>query len=203
MPRRLTSTRTASLFLIEPFIEAFETKTGVAVNVVYSSKGLAQRLQAEGERSPADVVLTVDIGRLWCTRTKSCSRRSNPRSSRPTYRRIFETPTTIGSRSPARARVIAYSKSRVDTADISRIEDLADPRWEGRICSRPGSHVYNRALLSSIVAANGEEAAEVWARGLVGNLAQRPQGNDRAQIKAIHEGVCDLAPGQQLFTSAR
>ena len=180
-------------FLIEPFIEAFEAKTGVAVNVVYSSKGLAQRLQAEGERSPADVVLTVDIGRLWVYADKELLA--------PVESEILKTNIPAHLRDPdnhwfafsRRARVIAYSKSRVDTANISRIEDLADPRWEGRICSRPGSHVYNRALLSSIVAANGEEAAEVWARGLVGNLAQRPQGNDRAQIKAIHEGVCDLA----------
>ena len=135
-------------FLIEPFIEVFEAKTGVTVNVVYSSKGLAQRLQAEGERSPADVVLTVDIGRLWVYADKQLLA--------PVESEVLKTNIPAHLRDPdnhwfafsTRARVVAYSKSRVDAADITRVEDLAEPRWEGRICSRPGSHVYNRALLS-------------------------------------------------------
>ena len=180
-------------FLIEPFLDAFEAETGIQTNVVFASKGLAQRLQAEGERSPADVVLTVDIGRLHVYADKdllapidsAVLQRNIPSHLRDPENRWFGFST--------RARVVAYSRSRVDAGQIQRIEDLADPKWKGRICSRPGSHVYNRALLSSIIAANGEAAAESWARGLVENLAQRPQGNDRAQIKAIYEGVCDIA----------
>ena len=92
-----------------------------------------------------------------------------------------------------RARVIVVNKDRVNYEDIKRIEDLSDPKWKGRICSRPGSHVYNRALMSSIISANGEIEAEKWANDLVSNLARRPQGNDRAQVKAIYEGQCDIA----------
>ena len=92
-----------------------------------------------------------------------------------------------------RSRVIVSSKKRVNASKIKRIEDLANPEWKGRICSRPGSHVYNRALMASIIAANGEEKAEQWAKLFVSNLARRPQGNDRAQVKAIFEGQCDIA----------
>ena len=92
-----------------------------------------------------------------------------------------------------RARIVAVSKDRVAKGAIERIEDLADPKWQGRLCSRPGSHVYNRALTASLIAAHGEAKAEEWARGFVANLARRPQGDDRAQIKAVFEGVCDVA----------
>ena len=92
-----------------------------------------------------------------------------------------------------RARIIAVSKSRVSPNEITRIEQLADPKWQGRICTRKGSHVYNRALLASLVAHHGEVAAMAWADGLVKNLARRPQGNDRAQAKAIFAGECDVA----------
>ena len=85
------------------------------------------------------------------------------------------------------------SKERVVTGAIKRIEDLTNPKWRGKICTRPGSHAYNRSLLASIVAAHGETEAEEWAKGLVANLARKPEGNDRAQAKAIFEGVCDIA----------
>ena len=92
-----------------------------------------------------------------------------------------------------RARVVAISKERVNGDEIRRIEDLTSAKWKGRVCSRPGSHVYNRSLLASIIAANGADDATNWAKGLVSNLARRPQGNDRAQINAIHSGECDVA----------
>lgn len=180
-------------FLIAPFVEAYRKETGVEVNIVYASRGLAQRLIAEGARSKADLVLTVDIGRLAVYADQDLLapvdsdilRRNIPAHLRDPDNRWFSL--------SKRARVVAVSK-RLDDADaIRRIEDLADPRWKGRICSRPGSHVYNRALLASIVAADGEAAATAWARGLVDNLARRPQGNDRAQLKAIFQGECDIA----------
>ena len=92
-----------------------------------------------------------------------------------------------------RASVIVYSKERVKVNELSSYEDLADSKWKGKICTRPGSHAYNRSLLASIVAAHGETKAEEWAKGLVANLARQPEGNDRAQAKAIFEGVCDIA----------
>ena len=180
-------------FLIEPFLEAFTAETGIAVNVVYASKGLAQRLQAEAGNSPADVVLTVDIGRLAIYADKDLLA--------PVESAVLSAAVPAHLRDPEgrwfalskRARVIAVSRERVPAGAITRYEDLADERWAGRICSRPGSHVYNRALMASMIAALGEEKAEEWATGLVANLARRPQGNDRAQVKAIHEGFCDIA----------
>ena len=180
-------------FLINPFLRAFEAETGIKTNVVFSSKGLAQRLLAEGKRSPADVVLTVDISRLNVYADKNLLTPINSKileSNIPAHLRDSKNRWFGLSK---RARIIVASNDRVAAREISRIEDLSNPSWKGRICSRPGSHVYNRALLASIIAANGEAAAENWARGLVSNLAQRPQGNDRAQIKAIFQGVCDIA----------
>ena len=92
-----------------------------------------------------------------------------------------------------RTRAIAISRERVKSGQVLRYEDLADPKLKGKICSRPGSHVYNRALMASMIAAKGENDAEKWAKGLVSNLAKRPQGNDRSQLKSIYSGECDVA----------
>ena len=180
-------------FLIQPFIDEFSRRTKIKVNIVFASKGLAQRFQSEGEASPADVVLTVDIARLKIYSDKGLFQPINSailKNAIPGHLRSKDD-TWFGF--SKRSRVIAVSSERVNSNTLKRIEDLSNAEWKGRICSRPGSHVYNRALLSSIVAANGEEEAEKWARALVGNLARRPQGNDRAQLKAINVGQCDLA----------
>ncbi len=180
-------------FLINPFIKAYEERTGVQANVVFASKGLAQRLQAEGPRSPADVVLTVDIARLHTYADKDLLAsvesdvltRNIPAHLRDPGNRWFAF--------SKRARVIVVSQKAEDGASIRNYEDLAHPRWKGRVCARPGSHVYNRALVASFIESGGEDAAQAWAQGVMDNLARRPQGNDRAQVKAIHEGVCDAA----------
>jgi len=180
-------------FLLQPFLDAFTAETGIATNVVYASKGLAQRLKAEGEASPADVILTVDIARLseyadldLLSPVDSAVLNANiPAELRASDNRWFALST--------RARLLVTSKDRVAADAISNIEELADPKWEGRVCTRKGSHVYNRSLLASIIAANGEDAAEAWADGLVANMARRAQGNDRAQAKGIFEGQCDVA----------
>ena len=180
-------------FLIQPFIDAYTAETDTKVNVVFASKGLAQRLEAEGARSPADVILTVDIARLHVYADKNLLA--------PVHSEVLKRDIPAHLRAPddtwfafsKRARVIAVSRETRDTWEIARYEDLADPKWKGRICSRPGSHVYNRALVASLINAVGVEKTEAWARGIVDNLARRPQGNDRAQVKAIHQGVCDIA----------
>ena len=180
-------------FLINPFLEFFTAETGITTNIIYSKKGLAERLQAEGSNTPADVVLTVDIGRLYVYQDKNllASIQSDILEKNiPSHLRSKDN-TWFGL--SKRARVIVISKDRVENDEIKKIEDLANQKWNGRICSRPGSHVYNRALMASIIAANGEAEAEKWANGLVKNLARRPQGNDRAQVKAIYEGQCDIA----------
>ena len=180
-------------FLIDPFLKAFTEKTGIKTNVLYSTKGLAQRLKAEGENSPADVILTVDIGRLYIYQDLELLSQVQSdvlQANIPTHLRSIDN-TWFGL--SKRSRIIVTSKDRVAVGEIENIEDLADPKWEGRICVRPGSHVYNRALMASLIAAHGAEAAEQWAAALVDNLARRPQGNDRAQVKAIYEGQCDVA----------
>ena len=180
-------------FLINPFLEEFTKKTGIKTNVVYSTKGLAQRLKAEGQNSPADVILTVDIGRLYIYEDYNLLIPINSEVLNDNIPSHLKSPNNTWYGLSKRSRVIVSSKERVDASKIKRIEDLANPEWKGRICSRPGSHVYNRALMASIIAANGEEKAEQWAKSFVSNLARRPQGNDRAQVKAIFEGQCDIA----------
>jgi iron(III) transport system substrate-binding protein len=180
-------------FLIKPFLEAYTKKTGTKINVVYASKGLAQRLQAEGARSPADVILTVDIARLYVYADKDLLAPVDSqvlKANIPAHLRDAKDRWFAFSK---RARVIAVANRAKDADAIKRYEDLADPKWRGRICSRPGSHVYNRALIASIINASGVKAAEAWAKGVVDNLARRPQGNDRAQVKAVFQGQCDIA----------
>ena len=179
--------------LIQPFLDAFTEATGIETKTVYAAKGLAQRLQAEGAASPADVILTVDIARLaeyaaldLLVPVDSAVLTANiPARLRASDNRWFGL--------SERARVLVTSKDRVPVDAIQTIEDLAKDEWRGQICTRPGSHVYNRALMASLIAAHGAEAAEIWAREFVSNLARKPQGNDRAQAKAIFQGICDVA----------
>jgi len=179
--------------LIDPFFEEFTKTTGIKVNVLHAKKGLLERLLAEGSDTPADVVLTVDISRLsqfvendLLQEINSNILKSNiPSHLRDTKNRWFSL--------SKRARIVIASKERVNVNSIKTIEDLANPEWKGRICTRKGSHVYNRSLLASIIAAHGEEEAEKWTKAVVENLSRKPEGNDRAQAKAIYEGVCDVA----------
>ena len=180
-------------YLLKPFIEAYTKKTGIKLNVVYSSKGLAQRLAAEGANSPADLILTVDIARLYRYEDLNLLAKIDSKilnEKIPPYLRSKNN-TWFGL--SKRTRAIAISRERVKSGQVLRYEDLADPKLKGKICTRPGSHVYNRALMASMIAAKGENDAEKWAKGLVSNLAKRPQGNDRSQLKSIYSGECDVA----------
>ena len=179
--------------LIDPFFEEFTKTTGIKVNVLHAKKGLLERVVSEGANTPADLVLTVDIARLSQFVQKDLLMEVNSvilNKNIPSHLRDSNNKWFALSK---RARILAVSKDRVSNNSIKNIEDLADPRWRGKICTRPGSHDYNRSLLASIIAANGEEKAEEWASNLVLNLARKPEGNDRAQAKAVHEGVCDIA----------
>ena len=180
-------------FLLEPILEAYTKKTGVEFQTVYAPKGLAARLKAEGERTEADLVLTVDISRI---KELADTGLLAPLASDILNKHVPSHLRDANDRWTAlslRARIIAVSKDRVGKQAITTIEDLASPKWQGRVCSRKGSHVYNRAVLASLIAHNGKEAAKNWTLGLVDNLARRPQGNDRAQAKAIYSGQCDVA----------
>ncbi|HJP06794.1 MAG: iron ABC transporter substrate-binding protein [Acidiferrobacteraceae bacterium] len=179
--------------LIDPMFAEFTKQTGIKVNSVFAKKGMIERLQSEGVNSPADLVFTVDIGRLsdiknaGLTQSISSKRFSNdiPDHYRDPKGHWFGLTT--------RARIIVASTERVKPGEIMSYEDLADPKWKGRICTRSGKHPYMVALTASMIAHHGEAGAKTWLAGLKNNLARKPQGNDRAQVKAIKEGECDVA----------
>ena len=179
--------------LLQPLLDAYTAETGTTFNIVHAPKGLAQRLQAEGASSPADLVLTVDVSRIAELKELDLLAPLNSdiiAARVPSWLRDADDSWTALT---TRARIVVTSKERVAEGAITRIEDLADPQWQGRVCTRKGSHVYNRALLASLIAHHGEAEAEKWVEGLVANLARKPQGNDRAQAKAIFAGECDVA----------
>ncbi|MGI9311633.1 MAG: extracellular solute-binding protein [bacterium] len=179
--------------LIQPMFDAFTADTGIRVNAVFAKDGMLERLRNEGANSPADLVFTVDIGRLSDLKNAGLTQ---PVESSAIARSI---PATV--RDPehhwfgltARARVLVTAAERVERGAIARYEDLAEPRWRGRVCSRSGKHAYNVALTAAMIERHGADAAQAWLAAVKANLARTPQGNDRAQVKAIAEGVCDVA----------
>lgn len=180
-------------FLIQPMFDAFTEQTDVKVNVVYAKKGLLERLKREGANSPADLVLTTDIGRLT---DFAAAGLTQPVSSDLLNQNIpanFRDPDNHWFGLTSRARIIVASKDRVAPGEIASYEDLAAPEWRGRVCTRSAKHDYMLALTASMIVHHGNEGAADWLRGVKENLARRPQGNDRAQVKAIKEGVCDVA----------
>ncbi len=180
-------------FLIKPLFDAFTRETGIEVNAVFAKKGLVERLKREGANSPADLIFTVDIGRLneavEAGVTQSVQTPKLLANIPPQYRH----PEGHWYGLTYRARIIIASKERVPRGQVTRYFDLADPKWRGRVCTRSGKHPYMVALIAAMIAHYGEPETEKWLRGVKANLARRPQGNDRAQAKAIKEGICDLS----------
>ncbi len=180
-------------FLITPMFDAFTRDTGIQVNVVFAKKGLLERLRREGRNSPADLIFTVDIGRLNDLVDADLVQSINTGKLETNIPAVYRHPDGLWYGLTTRARVIVTAKERVVDGEISRYEDLTDPKWKGRICSRSGKHVYNIALIASMIAHHGHDSAKEWLQGVHRNLARKPQGNDRGQVKAIKEGVCDIA----------
>lgn len=185
--------------LIEPVMDAFTRETGIDVNLAFIDSGIVERLKAEGDRSPADLVMTVDIANLKQIVDADVVQPVDsdvltdaiPAALRDTENRWFGLTT--------RARIIYASRERVADGEVTTYEDLASDKWEGRICTRSGTHNYNLALLSAVIAHHGEEAAKDWAAGLHDNLARKPQGGDRSQVKAIWAGECDISLGNTYY----
>ncbi len=180
-------------FLIKPMFDAFTRETGITVNVVHASKGLTERLKQEGANSPADLIFTVDIGRLTDAADAGVTQTVRNAALEANIPPQYRDPDHQWFGLTTRARIIVASKDRVEPGAISTYEELADPKWKGRVCTRSGKHAYMVALTAAMIAHHGEAKADEWLRGLKANLARRPQGNDRAQVKAIMEGVCDIA----------
>ncbi len=186
-------------FLIKPMLNAFTRQTGIKTNVVYAPKGMITRLQKEGRNSPADVVLTVDIGRINDAVEAGVLQPVTSRKLTANVPAQDRDPSGLWFGLTRRARVVYASRERVKAGELSTYEDLATPKWKGRICIRSSRHAYNVALLASLVAHHGEKQAEAWAEGLKANLARKPQGNDRAQVKAIFAGECDISLGNSYY----
>ncbi len=180
--------------LIKPLLDDFSRQTGIEVNLVTAkADALLKRLESEGRLTPADVLITVDAGRLH--RAKEAGLLQSVQSS------VLQSSIPESYRDPdgnwfglsIRARPIMVVGERVDSDALRRYEDLANPEWRGKICIRSSNNIYNQSLVASMIAANGVADTERWAQGLVQNLARPPAGGDRDQIKAAAAGECDIA----------
>jgi iron(III) transport system substrate-binding protein len=172
----------------------FEAQTGIHVNVTKAKADeLIKRLEIEGERSPADLLITVDAGRLWRAKDKGLLQ---PLAV-PEFDRLvpahLRDPEHYWIGLTTRACVIAYAKDRVKAGELSTYRDLTSRRWAGRLLVRSSRNIYNQSLLASIIARDGAESAHEWAAGVLANMARQPKGNDRDQIKAIAAGIGDVA----------
>ena len=172
----------------------FTEKTGIEVNVVKGSADqLIERLINEGENSPADILLTVDAGRLYRAKIANILEPVNSSILKNNIPYNFRDPENYWFGFSVRARVLVYSKDRVKPSELSTYEDLANSKWKGRIAVRSSSNIYNQSLMSSIIEANGSEEAYKWAKAIRGNMARAPRGNDRDQARAVASGIADVA----------
>ncbi|MCB2143278.1 MAG: extracellular solute-binding protein, partial [Rhodobacteraceae bacterium] len=188
--------------LVQPLFDAFTKETGIAVNVAFVDKGMVERLVSEGSRSPADLVMTVDIARLAEIVDAGVTQPVESDVLSANIPAEFRDPDNQWFGLTSRARIVYASKERVADGEVTTYEDLADPKWQGRICTRPGTHDYNLGLMAGIIAHDGEEAAKAWATGLRANLAHKPEGNDRSQVKSIWAGECDISLGNTYYMGA-
>ncbi|MFK8081771.1 MAG: Fe(3+) ABC transporter substrate-binding protein [Granulosicoccus sp.] len=180
-------------FLTKPIFDAFTKESGIKVNTVFAKQGLVERLVNEGVNSPADLVITADIGRLDGALQAGVTQSVSSEVLESNIPAEFRDPDGHWFGLTNRARLIVTSKDRVADGEVMSYEDLAKPDFQGKICTRSGKHEYMVALIASVIAHAGEEAAEAWLTGVKDNLARKPEGNDRAQVKAISEGACDIA----------
>lgn len=185
--------------LIKPLLDEFTEETGITANVLFLDKGLVERIQAEGANSPADVILTVDIARVMEAKEggvlQAVSDNETINKDIPSQ---FRDPENEWFALTTRGRVVYASKDRVEQNEIT-YEELADPKWKGKICIRDAQHSYNVGLIASMIAAHGEAETETWLTGLKNNLARKPNGGDRDQAKAIFAGECDIALGNSYY----
>jgi len=184
----------------EALYEGFTKLTGIKVNRIEGGEdALIERVRNEGPRSPADVLITVDAGRLWRAEQLGLFQ---PVKSRTLEMRIPESFRESGGQwfgFSMRARVIAYNKANVRPGEIQSYEGLADPKWKGRVCMRSSTNVYNLSLMGALIDHMGEQKAETWAKGVRANLAQEPKGGDTDQLMAVAAGQCDVTVSNQYY----
>lgn len=187
--------------LIKPLVDRFTEETGIKINTIYAKNGLIERMKAEGKISPADVLLTNESGLLFKAEADGVTQ--------PLKSDVLEKAIPASVRDSdgnwfgltRRARIIYASNERVKDKTIS-YEDLADPKWKGKVCIRSGQHTYNIALIASMIAHHGEAKAEEWLAGVRDNLARKPAGGDRDGVRDIKAGLCDVAIGNTYYMGA-
>lgn len=178
----------------EELYEDFTAETGIEVNVIEGQPDeLIERIVNEGDQSPADVFIAVDAGRMWRAQEAGIFQPVNSEVLNQAVPPSLREPNGEWFGLTTRARILVYNQENVNPDELSTYEDLADPKWKGRICVRSSSNVYNQSLLGSMVESMGAEETEEWAKGLVANFARAPEGGDVDQIKAVASGLCDVA----------
>lgn len=185
--------------LIQPLMDQFTAETGIDVNIAFVDKGMAERLQAEGNRSPADLVLTVDIGRMEELVEADVLQAAEDPVLAANIPPAYRDPGNLWFGLTTRSRVVYASLERVKPGEITTYEDLVNPKWQGRLCMRSGLNDYNVALTAAFLLHHGPEATTAWLQGLKANLAHKPLGGDRDQVKSIWSGECDIALGNTYY----
>jgi iron(III) transport system substrate-binding protein len=174
--------------------DSFTKKTGIKVNLVEGEEdALIERIKSEGANSPADVFITVDAGRLWRAQQANILKPISSSTLNNAIPANLRDPQGRWYGFSKRARVIMYSKSRVNPAQLSTYEDLGDPKWKGKVLVRSSGNIYNQSLVASMIEELGAQQTETWVKQFVANFARPPEGNDTAQIKAVAAGVGDVA----------
>ena len=184
-------------FLVEPLFAQFTQDTGIKVNVVFAKDGMAERLKREGKYSPADILLTTDISRLIELRDQDLIQAVNSSVLSNAIPKQYQAKDNTWFALTTRVRNI-YSAKRLGKIDFN-YEDLADEKYKGRICTRSGKHPYNVALVASMISEHGEAYTLDWLKKFKNNLARKPQGNDRGQVQAIHQKLCDISLGNSYY----
>lgn len=186
--------------LIRPQLNAFTKATGIRVNLITASEdALIQRMRAEGRNSPADVMLTVDVARLIRATESGLFRQIKSEVLEAAIPSQYRDKEGRWYGLGLRARIVYYNPDKVNPAELSTYEALADPKWKGRLCMRSSSATYNQSLLASLIEHKGAAAAEAWARGIVANMARPPTGGDREQITGVAAGECDIGVANSYY----
>jgi iron(III) transport system substrate-binding protein len=178
----------------EALYDNFTKKTGIKVNRIEAGEDpLIERMKQEGARSPADVLITVDAGRLWRAEQAGLLQPVNSKVLNERIPASLRHPDGLWYAFSIRARPIYYAKGKIDPASIRDYEDLADPKFKGKICVRSSGNMYNLSLMGSMVNAAGPDKAESWAKAVAGNMARDPKGGDTDQLNAVASGECQVA----------
>ncbi len=184
----------------EALYAGFTKATGIKINRIEAGEdALIERIRNEGARSPADVLVTVDAGRLWRAEQLGFFQ---PVKSALLEQRIpasFREPGGLWYGFSLRARVIAYNKAKVKPEEVATYESLAEPKWKGRVCMRSSTNIYNLSLMGALIDHLGEPKAQAWAQGVKANLARDPRGGDTDQLKSVAAGECDVTLSNQYY----